>query len=259
VIWIGTSGWQYSSWKGTYYPPDVPQSRWLEFYAQHFQTQEVNNAFYRLPKAETFAAWAERTPDDFVMVVKMSRYLTHIKRLRDADEPVQRFMERARCLGSKLGPVLLQLPPNLQAERLPELDHTLSLFPRDVRVAVEFRHESWFTDATYDVLRRYNAAFCLADSPKRRVPVVRTADWGYLRLHEGKATPRPCYGEKALDNWAATVADVFAGGEDVFVFFNNDPRACALRDAVVFAKACERHGLPHTRVPGRRDVRVATG
>jgi uncharacterized protein YecE (DUF72 family) len=258
VIYIGTSGWQYASWKGTYYPSDVPQARWLEHYAEHFQTQEVNNAFYRLPKAETFVHWAERTPDDFVMVVKMSRYLTHIKRLREADEPVQRFMERARGLGSKLGPVLLQLPPNLQAERLPELDHTLSLFPDDVRVAVEFRHESWFTDETYDVLRRYGAAFCLADSPRRRTPVVRTADWGYLRLHEGKATPQPCYGERALDRWAETLAEVFGREPDVFVFFNNDPKGCAVRDARLFALACDRHGLAHTRVPGPRDVRVAS-
>jgi uncharacterized protein YecE (DUF72 family) len=258
VIWIGTSGWQYASWKETFYPPDVPQSRWLEFYAERFQTQEVNNAFYRLPKAETFAAWAERTPDDFVMVVKMSRYLTHIKRLREADEPVRRFLERATCLGSKFGPVLLQLPPNLKIERLPELDHTLGLFPAGVRVAVESRHESWFVDETYDMLRSHGAAFCLADSPRRRTPVVRTADWGYLRMHEGRATPSPCYGDKALDRWAETLADVYGDGTDVFVFFNNDPRACALRDARKFALACDRHGLSHTRVPGPRDVHVAT-
>ena len=257
MIWIGTSGWQYKSWKGTYYPPDVPQTRWLEFYAEHFQTQELNNSFYRLPTASAFSQWAERTPDDFVMVVKMSRYLTHIKRLREADEPVHRFLERARCLGDKLGPVLLQLPPNLQAERLPELDHTLGLFPSDVRLAVEFRHESWFTDETYDVLRRHRAAFCLADSPKRKTPVVRTADWGYLRLHEGRAHPRPCYGEKALDTWARTLGEVFGPEPDVFVFFNNDPRGCAVRDARLFALACDRHGLPHTRVPAPGDVHVS--
>jgi uncharacterized protein YecE (DUF72 family) len=257
VIWIGTSGWQYSSWRTTFYPPDVPQARWLEFYAQHFQTQELNNSFYRLPKAEAFAAWAARTPDDFVMVVKMSRYLTHIKRLREPEEPVHRFMERARCLGEKLGPVLVQLPPNLNAERLPELDRTLGLFPPSVRVTVEFRHESWFTEETYDVLRRYNAAFCLADSPRRKTPVIRTSDWGYVRLHEGKATPRPCYGEKALDRWAETLAATFGDQPDVFVFFNNDPRGCAVRDARLFALACDRRGLPHTRVPGPKDVRVS--
>lgn len=256
MIWIGTSGWQYKSWRERFYPTDVPQSRWLEFYVERFDTQELNNSFYRLPSAEAFAAWRERTPNDFVMVVKMSRFLTHIKRLRDADEPVSRFLDRVQHLGDKLGPVLLQLPPNLSAERLPELDHTLGLFPRHMRLAVEFRHESWFTDDTYDVLRRYNAAFCLADSPRRRTPVVRTADWGYLRLHEGKAKPRPCYGERALEKWAETLASEFGPEPDVFVFFNNDPEGCAVRDAILFAKACDHLGLPHTRVPVRKEVRV---
>lgn len=259
MIWIGTSGWQYTSWKATFYPPDVPQSRWLEFYAQHFQTQELNNSFYRLPTEEAFSAWASRTPDDFVMVVKASRYLTHIKRLKDADEPVARFVSRARCLGSKLGPVLIQLPPNLTVERLPELQHTLSLFPSDWRLAVEVRHESWFSESVYDVLRRFDAAFVLADSPKRELPVVRTADWGYLRLHEGRGRPRPCYTERALEKWAETLASVYDPEPDVFVFFNNDPRGCAVRDAGVFAKLCDRLGLPRTRAPRASDVTVAKG
>lgn len=256
MIWIGTSGWQYKSWRERFYPPDVPQTRWLEFYVQHFDTQELNNSFYRLPTAEAFAGWRERTPGDFVMVVKMSRYLTHIKRLREADEPVSRFLDRVRHLGPKLGPVLIQLPPNLTDERFPELEHTLSLFPSAVRLAVEFRHDSWYHERTYDLLRRFNAAFCLADSPHRFTPVVRTADWGYLRLHEGKAKPRPCYGERALEKWAETLASTYGPDLDVFVFFNNDPEGCAVRDAIVFAKACDRLGLPRTRVPELKGVRV---
>ena len=258
MIWIGTSGWQYKSWRGTYYPPDVPQTRWLEHYAQHYRTQELNNSFYRLPTSEAFTAWRERTPDDFIMVVKASRYLTHIKRLRESDEPVARFMERASNLGPKLGPVLLQLPPTLAVERLPELDYTMGLFPSSVRLCVEFRHDSWFVDATYDVLRKYNAAFCLADSPKRKTPVERTSDWGYLRLHEGRAHPHPCYGEKALDTWAGRVGDLYGAEEDVFVFFNNDPKGCAVRDSRIFALACDRRGLERTRVPGAKDVHVST-
>jgi uncharacterized protein YecE (DUF72 family) len=170
---------------------------------------------------------------------------------------VRRFLTNACELGPKFGAVLLQLPPNLQVERLPQLEQTLSLFPPSLRVAVELRHDSWFCDETYDVLRHFGAAFCLADSPHRKTPVVRTADWGYVRLHEGQATPRPCYGEKALDRWAGVLADTYGGGEDVFAFFNNDPRACAVRDARLFARACERHGLAHTRVPGARDVHIA--
>ena len=169
-VLIGTSGWQYRDWRGAFYPAGLPQARWLEHHASRFRTLEVNNAFYRLPEASTFTAWAERTPDDFLIAVKASRYLTHIKRLKDPAEPVKRFVERASCLGLKLGPVLLQLPPNLAAK--PDaLDETLRLFPRGWRVAVEFRHETWFTDEVRALLQRQGAAMCLADSPHRRTPV----------------------------------------------------------------------------------------
>jgi uncharacterized protein YecE (DUF72 family) len=257
TLWIGTSGWQYKHWKRRFYPEKLPQKRWLEYYAERFATVEVNNAFYRLPEATTFTAWAERTPDDFVVVVKASRYLTHIKRLNEPAEPVKRFVERAACLGAKLGPVLLQLPPNLQA-RPDALAETLRLFPRDWRVAVEFRHESWFTNEVRALLERHNAAFCMADSPKRTTPVWRTADWGYLRLHEGTASPRPCYGRTALNSWAERLATCFTPDDDVFVFFNNDPEGCAVRDAHVFALAAERAGFHPTRVPGAREVRVGS-
>lgn len=185
----------------------------------------------------------------------MSRYLSHIKRLADPAEPVARFVERARCLGDKLGPVLLQLPPNLGADAA-RLDAALAEFPEDFRVAVEFRHPSWFTDETRRILERRGAALCLADSPRRKTPVWRTADWGYLRLHEGRANPRPCYGRQALATWAARLAEVWHAEEDVFVFFNNDTLGCAVRDASVFASAIERAALQPTRVPSRREVTV---
>jgi uncharacterized protein YecE (DUF72 family) len=254
-VLIGTSGWQYRDWRGSFYPAGLPQAKWLEFYAERFRVQEVNNAFYRLPEASTFSAWAERTPDDFVMVVKASRFLTHIKRLKDPEEPVQRFVERAACLGRKLGPILLQLPPSMKADN-ERLDRTLGLFPSDWRLAVEFRHESWHTEETCAVLRGHGAAWCLADSPRRTVPAWKTAAWGYLRLHEGTGTPRPCYTRGALDRWAGRLADLYGPEEEVFVFFNNDPRACAIRDAIGFADACRRHGLEPTRVPERREVAV---
>ncbi len=216
---------------------------------------EVNNAFYRLPEPSTFEAWAARTPPDFVVGVKASRYLTHIKRLKDPTEPVHRFMERAAHLGTKLGPVLLQLPPTLRYD-LGALDETLQLFPSSVRVAVEFRHDSWFTDDTYSLLGERNSALCLADSPHRRTPVYRTADWGYIRFHEGKAAPRPCYGRRALDTWARRIADLWDDRADVYAFFNNDPEGCAVRDARVFAGAAERAGLAPTRVPGAAETNV---
>jgi uncharacterized protein YecE (DUF72 family) len=254
-VLIGTSGWQYASWKGRFYPPEVRQASWLEHYAERFQVVEVNNAFYRLPEASTFAAWADRTPDDFVVVVKASRYLTHVKRLKEPEEPVARFVDHAKHLGRKLGPVLLQLPPNLPAD-LDRLDQTLRAFPTRIRLAVEFRHDSWFTDETKAVLADRGAAFCLADSPRRTTPVWRTAPWGYLRLHEGRASPHPCYGRQALDTWAQRVAGQWSPEEDVFVFFNNDGVACAVRDAAVFARAAERTGLHPTRVPATNEVTV---
>lgn len=138
MILVGTSGWQYRDWRGRFYPEGLPQRLWLEHFSAGFATVEVNNAFYRLPERDTFAAWRARTPDDFCVAVKMSRYLTHIKRLRDPAEPVARFLGRATALGDRLGPVLLQLPPNLPAN-VDALDATLRLFPADVRVAVEPR------------------------------------------------------------------------------------------------------------------------
>ncbi|HMC51271.1 MAG TPA: DUF72 domain-containing protein [Acidimicrobiales bacterium] len=254
-VLIGTSGWQYRHWRGPFYPSDLPQRRWLEHYAEQFATVEVNNAFYRLPEAHTFEDWAARTPDGFRIAVKASRYLTHVKRLKDPAGPVERFLSRARHLGPKLGPVLLQLPPNLAAD-LPALEATLSRFPPDVRVVVEFRHASWFTAGTRTLLEEHGAACCLADSPRRETPVWRTANWGYLRMHEGRATPHPCYGRRALATWARRLADTWSDGEDVHVYFNNDERGCAVRDSGALGRELERSGLSPTRVPPPGAVRL---
>ena len=188
---IGTSGWQYKDWRPGLYPAGMPQRLWLEHYAERFATVEVNNAFYRLPERSTFEQWRSRTPADFRFAVKMSRYLTHIKRLKDPAEPVARFLSRADALGDKLGPVLLQLPPTLRAD-VAALDETLSQFPRHVQVAVEPRHETWWTDEVREVLTRHGAALCWADRLGRPVtPLWRTAGFGYLRMHEGRAKPWP--------------------------------------------------------------------
>lgn len=256
AVFIGTSGWQYRDWRGSFYPAGLPQAAWLEHYAGCFQIVEVNNAFYRLPEASTFEKWAQRTPPDFVVGVKASRYLTHVKRLRDASEAITRFVDRAGHLGEKLGPVLLQLPPTMKLD-VDALDATLRAFPPGWRIAVEFRHESWFVDATFATLERSDAALCLADSPRRSTPVRRTAGWGYIRFHEGCAAPPPCYGTRALDTWARRLAGMFTPGEDLYAFFNNDPRACAVRDARLFARAAARHGLSPTRVPAASSVVAA--
>jgi uncharacterized protein YecE (DUF72 family) len=256
-VYLGTSGWQYDHWRGTFYPEGVAQSRWLEFYAERFRVVELNNSFYRLPNKETFTGWAERTPDDFVLAAKMSRYLTHVKRLKDPSEPVERFLRHAGGLGSKLGPVLLQLPPTLKATE-GVLEEVLGAFPTGVRVALEPRHDSWFTDETAAVLSDHNAAMCLTDRQAEPVtPVWATADWTFLRFHEGTGSPHPCYKRSTMETWVERLADGWGKKRsDVFVFFNNDPRACALRDAVVFAELLQAAGFETTRVPGRRDVKI---
>jgi uncharacterized protein YecE (DUF72 family) len=256
-VYIGTSGWQYDHWRGTFYPEGVAQSRWLEFYSERFRVVELNNSFYRLPKKETFSGWAERTPDDFILAAKMSRYLTHVRRLKEPREPIERFLRRAGGLGSKLGPVLLQLPPTLKASES-ALEEALDHFPGNVRVALEPRHDSWFTDQIAGVLSEHNAALCLADRGAEPVtPVWRTADWTFLRFHEGTGSPHPCYKRGTMEIWVDRLADGWGKKRsDVFVFFNNDPRACALRDSVVFAELLQAAGFEATRVPNRRDVKL---
>jgi uncharacterized protein YecE (DUF72 family) len=239
---VGTSGWQYRDWRGSFYPPEIAAARWLETYAAHFTTVEANGTFYRLPERPTFAAWRERTPEGFEMAIKASRFLTHIRRLREPEPAVHRMLERAEALGDKLGPILLQLPPTMQRD-LGRLNETLSAFPRSVRVAVEFRHESWLTDATADLLCRHGAATCLGDRRGALEPHWRTAEWGYVRFHEGRAHPAPRYGTKALGRWAERLANEFGAGGTIYAYFNNDPHGCAPRNAVEFVRACRRAGL----------------
>ncbi|MFI1973208.1 histidine kinase [Streptomyces cinnamoneus] len=246
---VGTSGWQYKDWRGDLYPADLPQRLWLEEYAARFTTVENNNAFYRLPKPETFADWRERTPDGFVMAVKASRYLTHIKRLREPEEPVDRLMRHASGLGERLGPVLLQLPPTLRADAA-LLDAALACFPAGTRVAVEPRHDSWWTEEIRSVLEDRGAALCWADHDSRPVtPLWRTAGWGYVRFHCGRAQPWPRYGRQALGTWARRVADTWPDDADVYTYFNNDPGGAAVHDAAAFARAAACLGRTVSRTP----------
>ncbi|GKQ36300.1 DUF72 domain-containing protein [Streptomyces sp. A012304] len=247
TLFVGTSGWQYKDWKGVLYPADVPVRRWLEEYAEHFATVEINNAFYRLPSRETFTSWGERVPEDFVVAVKASRYLTHIKRLRDPEEPVHRLMSHAAGLGARLGPVLLQLPPNLRADP-GLLDACLARFPSGTRVAVEPRHPSWWTPAVREVLGARGAALCWADVLSRpATPLWRTAGWGYVRFHQGRAQPWPHYGRRALETWLDRIATTWPADADVYAYFNNDPGGAAVRNAALFASTAERAGLRATR------------
>ena len=256
-VYLGTSGWQYRHWRETFYPKGVAQTRWLEFFAERFQTVELNNSFYHLPKPETFAKWRERTPDDFILAAKMSRYLTHIKKLKEPQEPVARFMKHASEVGDKLGPVLIQLPPTLKID-LPALEETLDEFPPGVRVAVEFRHETWWVDEVEEALTKRNVALCMADRYARPYTAVwKTADWTFLRFHEGHGRPHPCYTRKSMVPWAERLAEMWGPEADIYVYFNNDPRACAIRDVIVFSELLHDVGLSPTRVPKMSEVTLA--
>ncbi len=268
-VLVGTSGWQYRDWRGILYPPGLAQRRWLEYYADRYATVENNGAFYRLPGPQTFADWRARTPEDFVMAVKASRYLTHVRRLRDPAGPVGRLLGAAAGLGDRLGPVLLQLPPNFPADpgaledclrefaafRMPGESGPRAGTEAGVRVAVEFRHESWWTEEIRELLARHRAALCWADRLGRPVsPLWRTADWGYLRLHEGAAQPWPRYGERALSSWVQRIGRTWPDDADVFAFFNNDPGGAAVRDAAAFASIVRQAGrrVSRTAVPGEQ-------
>ena len=255
TVIIGTSGWHYQDWRGGFYPGGLPTRSWLAHYAERFATVEVNNAFYRLPSEGTFAAWAGSTPADFIVAVKASRYLTHIKRLRDPAEPVQRLLGRAGELGGRLGPILLQRPPNMKKDA-PLLDEALQAFPPGVRVAVEVRHSSWFNDEVRSVLEAHGAAWCLADGGPVDIPRWRTADWLYVRFHRGTGKPSSCYTRSPLETWARRLAQLCDAGTDAFCYFNNDPHGCALRDARRFASAVRRAGMDATRVPSTRETPV---
>jgi uncharacterized protein YecE (DUF72 family) len=248
-ILLGTCGWSYRDWRGVFYPEKLPQRAWLDHYAEHYATVELDNAFYRLPSYDTFQAWHERLPADVVVAVKASRFLTHIRRLREPVEPVHRLMEHAAGLQGHLGPILVQLPPNLRAEP-DRLAECLAAFPTGTRVAVEPRHESWWTDDVRRLLERHGAALTWADRLGRPVtPLWRTTDWGYVRFHEGRAQPWPRYGRAALASWIDRIAAAFDDGADVHVYFNNDPGGAAVSDAATLGRIAARAGRTVTRTP----------
>lgn len=237
-VLVGTSGWQYESWRGVLYPPGLPQRRWLEHYAAEFPVVEVNATFYRLPGEATFRSWAERTPEGFVFCCKLSRFVTHVRRLAEPAAALDLFFARAEPLRAKMGPVLVQLPPTFARDD-ERLAAALAAMPPGVRAAVEFRHPSWFTDDIAGLLSAHGAAAVLADRGGRPTgPLWRTAPFGYVRLHEGTGVPPPCYGDAALRSWARRIRELWSPLEPVYVFFNNDARGCAVVNARRMATLC---------------------
>ena len=227
-VLVGTSGYSYPEWKGTFYPEDLPSSGMLRFYAGRFQTVEINNTFYRMPTASVLERWAEEVSPEFSFVLKASRRITHDARLQDVADPVSYFFNTAQVLGEKLGPVLFQLPPFMKkdAARIKEF---LSLLPKERRVALEFRHATWFDDEVFDVLRAHGAALCLADTDEGDdAPVVSTAGWGYLRLR------RQEYGDQELSQWAKQISQ--QPWEEAYVFFKHEEAGTGPRLAARFMK-----------------------
>ncbi|MFZ5800740.1 MAG: DUF72 domain-containing protein [Candidatus Omnitrophota bacterium] len=230
---IGTSGWNYPHWKGVFYPENLSSSKWLEYYAKCFNAVELNVTFYRMVRRATFEGWYQRTPKDFYFVVKGSRFITHIKRLRAAGEALRLLLKNAGGLKEKLAAVLWQLPPSFK-KNLKTLEAFCRLLKKtNTRNAFEFRHPSWFDKETYRVLKRYNCALCNAHSG-RRYPCVKeiTADFLYLRFHGGEALYASDYPDVELKEWAALVRQ--SKCRDIFAFFNNDACGYALKNAQHF-------------------------
>jgi uncharacterized protein YecE (DUF72 family) len=212
-LYAGTSGYSYKEWKGSFYPEDLPADGMLKHYAGKLPAVEINNTFYRMPKATVLAQWAEQVPDGFRFVLKASQQITHRLRLKDASQPVAYFFDIATTLGDRLGPALFQLPPNLKKD-LPRLTDFLALLPPASRAAFEFRHESWFADDVYEALRDRGAALCIAEDEELATPLVATASWGYLRLR------RQDYDDAAVAAWAQKIHGHTWG--EAYAFFKHE-------------------------------------
>jgi uncharacterized protein YecE (DUF72 family) len=228
---IGCSGWQYKHWRGDFYPVELPTTRWFEHYARTFDTVEINNSFYRWPDPETFARWREKAPRRFVYAVKASRFLTHMKKLKDPEEPVFRTFENVAHLGPHLGPVLYQLPPRWPVN-LERFETFLRALPRNRLQTIEFREPSWYTDTVYALMRKYKVALCLHDMHGSATGRTVVGPFVYVRYHFGTQKYGGRYDDDRLDEWADWLAARALEGMPVFAYFNNDTGGHAPRDAV---------------------------
>jgi uncharacterized protein YecE (DUF72 family) len=228
-VLIGTSGWVYPHWRRRLYPSRLPQSRWLEHYASHFSTVEVNNSFYRLPTADVFNAWRRRTPDGFVFAVKASRFITHVKRLRDPESPLKTLIGRARHLETKLGPILFQLPPRFRLD-LPRLERFLHALPGHVHAVIEFRDPSWHVPEVYDLLQRFRVGYCIMIGPRLPCVPMVTGRLLYARFHSPGGAG-PAFGRRRLRAWARLFDALLRDADAGYIYFNNDARGAAVEDA----------------------------
>lgn len=230
-IHIGTSGWHYNHWKGTFYPDKIFAEDMLSYYTGQFQTVEINNSFYQLPQKSTLESWKKTVPSRFVFALKGSRYITHMKKLKDPSRGVPALFDAAGVLGEKLGPLLFQLPPRwrVNAERL---DAFLKFLPGDFRYAFEFRDPSWFSDDIYQILEKWKAAFCIYHLAGRLSPREVTADFVYVRLHGPSGAYQGQYDAKTLSGWAGVFSTWQSHDKDIFCYFDNDEAGYAAHDAL---------------------------
>jgi uncharacterized protein YecE (DUF72 family) len=238
---VGCSGWNYKAWRGPFYPTSLAAARWLKFYASRFDTVEINNTFYRLPERSTFAAWRQQVPPGFLFAVKASRFLTHMKRLRDPEEPLARLFSRASALGLRLGPVLYQLPGNFLID-VPRLDAFLQALPRfaggrRTRHVMEFRHPSWYVAEVHQLLRAHGVALCLHDKHGSEIDHPMDGPFVYVRFHGTSGRYHGSYSSRALQRWARRLAEQLHEGRQVFAYFNNDPAAVAVENATTLSSA----------------------
>jgi uncharacterized protein YecE (DUF72 family) len=229
-IRIGTSGWYYEYWKKLFYPPDMPKSKWFEYYARQFDTVEINNTFYHQPKEQSIRRWQKNAPEGFLYAVKANRYITHIKKLKDTSESLQRFFDGIDLLKRKLGHVLYQLPPSHHID-LDRLGDFIRLLPKRKTAVFEFRHKSWYCKDTYKLLEKCGAGFCIHDMPGNESPQVATSDKVYVRFHGTAGRYSGNYPESALRNWAGWIKDKSKKVSGVYVYFNNDPHGHAVINA----------------------------
>lgn len=230
-IRVGTSGWYYDHWRGTFYPDDLPKEEMFRFYAKQFDTVEINNTFYRLPPENVVGKWTIDSPADFLFSVKMSRFITHVKTLKNAHKAVETFMGTVSILGEKLGPILVQLAPSVKID-IEKLKQFLDILPKYNLFTFEFRHNSWFCEEVYDALREKNAALCLFELAGVKSPEVATADWVYIRLHGPEKTRYSgSYPDDTLAAWAQKIGAWADQDKRIFCYFDNDEKAYAVGDA----------------------------
>lgn len=230
-ISIGTSGWHYPHWVGPFYPKNTASEEFLSYYVHNFSTVEINNTFYNLPAHETLAHWRDETPKNFLFTCKASRYITHMKKLKDPKKSIERFFETVTVLGRKLGPILFQLPPRWR-KNVPRLEEFLKVLPKKFRYAFEFRDMSWCDEETYQVLRNHKAAFCLYHLAGQWSPEIVTADFVYIRLHGPQDSYQGKYTKRTLRRWANKCREWAKSGKDVYCYFDNDDRGFAPTNAL---------------------------